>query len=146
MKRLICFFIVFSLLLAFSPGAFAAFDANQYPAVIVSAVALRASTANGANFENTGYIGMGQAVLVAGAQGSGITLDVKLQHSADGSTSWTDITGATFTQVGNAAACQGIPVDLSAAKHYIRAVFTVAGGSATGYTSVIMLAKPKYTP
>ena len=41
-----------------------------------------------------------KAILTVGTAGT--TMDVKFQYSADGSTGWTDITGAAFTTVTTA--------------------------------------------
>lgn len=51
------------------------------------------------------------------------TGDFKLQYSADGSTGWTDISGATFTQVDADAAEE---IHFVAPERYIRAVGTLA--------------------
>jgi hypothetical protein len=45
---------------------------------------------------------------------------------------FSDLSGAAFTAVGNAASFQTIPVKIDGAGPYIRAVSTVAGGSSTG--------------
>lgn len=67
------------------------------------------------------------------------TLDVKIQGSADGSTGWADISGATFTQVTDAAdAHESIVVDSDAAPRYIRAVATIAGTTPSGCFGVSM--------
>lgn len=59
------------------------------------------------------------------------TLNVKLQTSANNSSGWGDITGATFTQVTGAntkaAVMQKIAVKLGDCDRYVRAVATVAG-------------------
>jgi hypothetical protein len=51
------------------------------------------------------------------------TADVKIQHSADGSTDWTDITGATFTQVTADAVEE---IHFVAPRRWIRVVATLA--------------------
>lgn len=59
------------------------------------------------------------------------TLDVKVQDSADGSTGWADLSGATFTQVTDSAdSTESITIDTDTAKAYIRIVGTI-GGTAT---------------
>lgn len=61
--------------------------------------------------------------------GADVTLDGKIQDSADGSTDWQDVTGATFTQVDNTAggAFESIVIESDAQRRYIRYVGTVAG-------------------
>lgn len=54
---------------------------------------------------------------------------------------FTDVSGAAFAEVGNAAAAEAITVNLDAIQGFIRLVGTVAGGSATGATAAVMLAR-----
>ena len=54
------------------------------------------------------------------------TVDAKLQDSADGSTGWADITGASVAQMTGDDEDQYKDIDLSGAKRYVRAVVTVA--------------------
>src|SRR3954469_24926791 len=66
----------------------------------------------------------------AGSGNADNTLDVKIQTSADGSTGWADVTGATFTQVlgtGGVDSCQAINVDTRKCNRYIRFFDTIAG-------------------
>lgn len=63
--------------------------------------------------------------------GTNPTLDGKIQESADGSTGWTDITGATFTQVVDAVAIETIFLSAKSTKGFIRYVGTVGGSSET---------------
>jgi hypothetical protein len=55
-----------------------------------------------------------------------------------------DIAGAAFTEVGNAAAFESLPVDIDAVGDVIRAVATVAGGEATGASSLVLVAEDQY--
>ena len=55
------------------------------------------------------------------------TLDGKIQNSADGSTGWADISGATFAQVTASNNTQTIAVAANACLGYIRYVGTIAG-------------------
>lgn len=61
--------------------------------------------------------------------GADVTLDGKIQESADGTTGWTDVSGATFTQVDNTAggAFESIIIEVDDLKRYVRYVGTVAG-------------------
>lgn len=89
---------------------------------------------NGAAIDLRGFIGSVMVLLYA-AKGTGNannTLDTKIQTSADGSTGWTDVPGATFTQVlgtGGVDSLQGINVEVRIVNRYIRVVDTVAGTS-----------------
>ncbi len=56
-----------------------------------------------------------------------------------------DIPGAAFTEVGNAAAFEAIHFPVADAKRIVRAVATVAGGTATGNSSCVMLAHKRFT-
>lgn len=53
-----------------------------------------------------------------------------------------DITGAAFTEVGNAASAQSKVIKING-NRFLRAKDTVAGGSATGATSVGLVVRPK---
>ena len=55
-----------------------------------------------------------------------------------------DIPGAAFTEVGNAAAFEAIHFPVADAKRIVRAVATVAGGTATGNSSCVMLAHKRF--
>lgn len=123
--------------------AFAAINAYQFSAVSIMAPAVRASSDNATEVENSGYIGTAMFVVHAAAQGSGITSTIKLQHSTDNAT-WADVSGGAFTAVGNEASLQTKAISVEGLRQYIRAVDTVAGGSATGATSMLMIVRPKY--
>lgn len=64
---------------------------------------------------------------VGTVSGTTPTLDGKIQESADNSTAWTDITGATFTQVTTSTHVQAITFQRT--KRYVRYVGTIAGTS-----------------
>jgi len=86
-------------------------------------------SANGAIVDLQGYQGKLKVVLNSGSGGgTNPTLDVKIQDSADGS-SFTDVSGLTFTQVGSSASIQSLAVDTRAVRRYIRAVLTISGTS-----------------
>lgn len=55
-----------------------------------------------------------------------------------------DVSGAAFTEVGNAAAFEAIHFPVADAKRIVRAVATVAGGTATGNSSCVMLAHKRF--
>lgn len=84
------------------------------------------------------------ALLSVGAVSSLTSLDVKIQASTDGSTGWTDITGATFTTVTAASQLQAIDFQLPTAASatanpytYVRAVVTISGTSALTYVTIL---------
>lgn len=111
-------------------------------------VAERTATANGTGVDVSAYIGTGKVILHSGAGGGADhTLDVKLQDSPDDST-YTDIAGATFTQVDNTAggSLQAIGINLDSADKYIRAVATIAGTSPTFTFGVTLVTRQQLTP
>lgn len=101
--------------------------AGQLTLTALLATAARTATANGTGVDCRALRGRALVILDSAAgTGTTPTLDVKLQDSADNS-SFADITGATFTQVTNAASLQSIAVNLDGARRYVRAVSTIAG-------------------
>lgn len=87
------------------------------------------------------------AVLLNASAGSGdMTCNVKLQQSADGSTSWTDISGAAFTQVTTTASSQKIVFNPAGTQRYIRAVVDVGGTTPSFVVGVQLIGEPKYVP
>jgi hypothetical protein len=107
--------------------------------------AARTATANGTGVDVTDFEGVAFALLTSAAgTGTSPTLDVKLQDSDDNST-FADISGATFTQVTNAAASQQLKaIDLSAARKFVRAVATIAGTSPSFTCAVALVGIKKY--
>ena len=110
----------------------------------------RTASANGTGFDLEGSNGAeGEAIVIlasdAASAGSSPTLDVKLQESSDNST-FTDISGATFTQVTDAAqALEKITINTNDVKRYLRAVGTIGGTSSPAFTySVALVYGKKY--
>lgn len=91
----------------------------------VAAAADVTATGNGSAFDLRPYDGSVKLVLDCAAGASATTLDVKIQHSDNGTT-WTDASVA-FAQVGTTASFQVLNVHAEQFKRYIRAVDTVAG-------------------
>jgi hypothetical protein len=90
------------------------------------------STVTGAAVDCDGMVGtviFTQQVGTVG--GTTPTLDGKVQDSADGSTAWNDVSGATAAQVIASTSNQNIVVDRSATKRYLRYIGTIAGSSPT---------------
>lgn len=110
----------------------------------------RTASANGTGFDLEGSNGAeGEAIVIlasdAASAGTDPTLDVKLQESSDNST-FTDISGATFTQVTDAAqALEKITINTNDVKRYLRAVGTIGGTSSPAFTySVALVYGKKY--
>ena len=110
----------------------------------------RTASANGTGFDLEGSNGAeGEAIIIlasdAASAGSSPTLDVKLQESSDDST-YTDISGATFTQVTDAAqALEKISINTNDVERYLRAVGTIGGTSSPAFTySVALVYGKKY--
>lgn len=107
---------------------------------------------NGSAIDMEGY---GEAVVVvsngaATGAPSSYTFNAKVQESADGSTAWTDITGAAIVAITANNQTAEIPVEQTkraASKRYIRAVITPAltGGStpALPISAHVLLGRPE---
>lgn len=106
-------------------------------------IAARTSTANGGAVDVRKYDGIALFTHQSAAgTGTTPTLGVKLQDSADGSTGWADIPGATFAQVTDAAdTTELIQVNLGNVKRYIRAVATIGGTTPSFTGGVSMIAE-----
>lgn len=86
-----------------------------------------AGTVNGAAIDRQGFE---EALVVvnSGANGTGGTVDIKVQESADGSTGWADVEGAAFAQIAEAndnTIYLG-RLNLQGRKRYLRVVAVVA--------------------
>lgn len=88
---------------------------------------------NGVGIDRLSYLGAVFAIEVGATTGTptSFTVDAKLQESAD-NTTFTDIAGATMTQITAANSHGEINLNLAGIKRYIRAVITPAfvGGTA----------------
>lgn len=121
---------------------------SQANTEILAVAATNTSTLTGTAVDVTLYEGIG-AVVLNTAKGTGTTptLDGKLQSGAesDGSDA-ADISGATFTQVTDAAdSLQVLSVDLSAAGKYLRFVGTITGTSPSFVLGVSLVGIKKST-
>ena len=85
---------------------------------------------NGSSVDTQGYNSAAFVLEVGAVTGTTPTLDVKIQESDDAST-WSDVSGATFTQVTATGNSQIIRVeDLNNTRsRYLRAVLTLGGTS-----------------
>lgn len=77
--------------------------------------------------------------LIGTVGGTSPTYDGKIQDSADGSTNWADVSGATFTQVTDSSdeTSETIGVEARLCKRYIRYVGTSGGTSPTAEIAVV---------
>lgn len=105
----------------------------------VSAIAARTSTVTATGIDVSGYKG-GLIVqqLVGVVSGTTPTLNGKLQSSPDNS-AWTDISGATFTEVTASDSFQKIGVDVRDGAKYLRYVGTIAGTTPSFTMGVVLL-------
>lgn len=105
----------------------------------VSAIAARAATVTATGIDISSYKG-GIIVqqLVGVVSGTTPTLDGKLQSSPDNSI-WSDISGATFTQVTASDSFQKIGIQVPAAARYLRYVGTIAGTTPSFTMGVVLL-------
>lgn len=91
-----------------------------------------AATENGVALNIRRFIGR-LGILLHSLAGTGTTptLNVTIEDSPDGSTGWLAISGAAFAEVDDTAggSHQTITIDANAARPFIRAVSTIAGGT-----------------
>lgn len=96
--------------------------------VVLGTIAARTTTFTGTGVDTLGYEGQMAAVQNVGVvSGTAPTLDGKLQSSDTVGGTYTDVPGATFTQVTATDNLQKISFDRRAAKRFIRYVGTIAG-------------------
>ena len=76
---------------------------------------------------------------VGAVSGTSPTLDGKIQESSDNST-WTDVAGATFTQVTAANNYQAITFDRT--KRYLRYLGTI-GGTSPSFALAVVISEQK---
>lgn len=86
------------------------------------------------------YVGITTAILMAMAITAG-TLAVKLQDSANGSTGWADIAGASFASVTAGPSAQRLAFNVGACRGFVRLSITVTGALADYDVGVVALAK-----
>lgn len=115
--------------------------------VIGFCLAITAAATNGASTDVQGFEDA-FAWFYSAPSGAGTTSDCKLQESADNA-SWSDVAGATFTQVTTAGGAKFYVMDIKLSKRarYLRLVHTGAGGAAAGQASGgIDLLNARYNP
>jgi hypothetical protein len=96
------------------------------------------SNVNGSAVDTSGYNSAAVVLEVGAVSGTNPTLSVKIQESADGSTGWTDVDGAVFTQVTSANNSQILRVEGlgTSRQRYLRAVATL-GGTSPNFTFAV---------
>lgn len=106
----------------------------------VSAIAARTATVTTSAVDLRTYKG-GFIVeqLVGVVSGTTPTLDGKIQTSADGSTGWADISGATFTQVTATDSFQKLGFVENQTLGYVRYVGTITGTTPSFTMGVTLL-------
>lgn len=122
---------------------------------VLTSVTPRAAVAgaiNGTAIDTEGYSDAVAIVTVGATTGTpdSFTVAAKVQESADGSTGWTDVTGAAIATVTAASKTGEIAVPIAsraAAARYIRVVVTPAfvNGStpAVGVGAIVVLGNPE---
>jgi hypothetical protein len=98
-------------------------------------VAAVTSDGNGSAVDLQGLTGEIAVILDVSAPVAGTTptMDVKLQHSVDGSTSWADVTGGGFAQVSDTASVQKISLNKDELRRYVRIVKDISGTDSPQY-------------
>lgn len=106
-------------------------DALQVIEVV--APARKTASENGSAIDLRDYVGDVKVILSTSAGGGTTpTLDVKLQESDATGSGFTDISGAAFAQVTDAAdSTEAIVISADSNKRYLRAVVTIDGTNPT---------------
>ena len=100
--------------------------ASAATGISLSASASQAATVTGAAVDLIDY---DSPVAIVQNHGTGTgTLDGKIQDSADGSTGWADVAGATFSQSTTTADIKLIAVNPKSVRRYVRYVGTIVTG------------------
>ena len=77
--------------------------------------------------------------------GTSPTLDVKITNSDASSGTYTDLSGATFTQVTDSASMQTLVINKDSAERYIKIVQTITGSSPSFTFSINLIGVKKYS-
>ena len=80
----------------------------------------------------------------AAGTGSSPTLDIKVQDSDETGGTYGDLSGATFTQVTDAASVQTLEVNKDECKRFIKVVQTVGGSSPVFVYGISLVGAKKY--
>ena len=120
---------------------------NLEKVTVVAGVATAAvtSTATSSAIDLLEYDGDVLLILDSAAGGgSSPTLDIKLTESDATSGTYTDLSGATFTQVTGSASMQTLAINKDSSKRFIRIVQTIGGSSPTFTFSINLIGLKKY--
>ena len=111
----------------------------------IVATAAVTSTATSSAIDLKEYDGDVSLILTSAAgTGSSPTLDVKVTDSATSSGTYTDLSGATFTQVTGSVSMQVITFSKDECKRFIKIVQTVGGSTPSFTYSINGIALKKY--
>ena len=120
---------------------------NLEKVTVVAGVATAAvtSTATSSAIDLLEYDGDVLLILDSAAGGGASpTLDIKLTECDTTGGTYTDLSGATFTQVVDAASMQTLAINKDSSKRFIRIVQTVGGSSPTFTFSINLIGLKKY--
>ena len=120
---------------------------NLEKLTVVAGVATAAvtSTATSSAIDLLEYDGDVMLILDSAAGGgSSPTLDIKLTECATTGGTYTDLSGATFTQVVDAASMQTLTINKDSSKRFIKIVQTIGGSSPTFTFSINLIGLKKY--
>ena len=120
---------------------------NLEKLTVVAGVATAAvtSTATSSAIDLLEYDGDVLLILDSAAGGgSSPTLDIKLTECATTGGTYTDLSGATFTQVTGSASMQTLAINKDECKRFIKIVQTIGGSSPTFTFSINLIGLKKY--
>ena len=120
---------------------------NLEKLTVVAGVATAAvtSTATSSAIDLLEYDGDVLLILDSAAGGgSSPTLDIKLTECATTGGTYTDLSGATFTQVTGSASMQTLAINKDESKRYIKIVQTIGGSSPSFTFSINLVGLKKY--
>jgi len=120
---------------------------NLEKVTVVAGVATAAvtSTATSSAIDLLEYDGDVLLILDSAAGGgSSPTLDIKLTECATTGGTYTDLSGATFTQVVDAASMQTLTINKDSSKRFVKIVQTIGGSSPTFTFSINLIGLKKY--
>lgn len=104
--------------------------ANPYDKDLEDQTALYAGSTNGTAYDVSRFARMSIVLDVTDITGAPTSLDVKLQHSADGTNYGDFKTGVAFTQVTSSTGTETIRLGAVGLK-YVRTVSAIVGGTAS---------------
>ena len=119
---------------------------DKLTVVAGKATAAVTSTATSSAIDLLEYDGDVLLVLdCAAGTGTSPTLDVKITNSDASSGTYTDLSGATFTQVTDSASMQTLVINKDSAERYIKIVQTITGSSPSFTFSINLIGVKKYS-